>query len=153
MGEADFIKSVLEETGEINFWKIAMKPGRPLTYGRIGSSLFFGLPGNPVAVMVTFYQFAQPALRYLASGQKWQPLILTATCTETLRKRPGRYEFQRGILEQDSDGNLTVRRTGLQGSGVLMSMSRANCFILLPEECDGVAAGQTVRVQAFDTFV
>lgn len=153
VGEADYIKPVLEETGEINFWKIAMKPGRPLTYGKIGSSKFFGLPGNPVAVMVTFYQFVQPALRYMASGRSSLPWTFMATCTETIRKRRGRYEFQRGILEQDAVGRLTVRKTGQQGSGVLMSMSRANCFILLPEDCDGVAAGDDVRVQLFDTFV
>lgn len=153
VGEADYIKPILEETGEINFWKIAMKPGRPLTYGKIGSSKFFGLPGNPVAVMVTFYQFVQPALRYMASGRSSLPWTFMATCTETIRKRSGRYEFQRGILEQDAVGRLTVRKTGQQGSGVLMSMSRANCFILLPEDCDGVAAGDDVRVQLFDTFV
>jgi len=153
VGEADYIKPILEEIGEINFWKIAMKPGRPLTYGKIGSSKFFGLPGNPVAVMVTFYQFVQPALRYMASGRSSLPWTFMATCTETIRKRSGRYEFQRGILEQDAVGRLTVRKTGQQGSGVLMSMSRANCFILLPEDCDGVAAGDDVRVQLFDTFV
>ena len=153
VGEADYIKPILEETGEINFWKIAMKPGRPLTYGRIGSSKFFGLPGNPVAVMVTFYQFVQPALRYMASGRSSLPWTFMATCTEAIRKRSGRYEFQRGILEQDAVGRLTVRKTGQQGSGVLMSMSRANCFILLPEDCNGVAAGDDVRVQLFDTFV
>ena len=153
VGEADYIKSILEQTGEINFWKIAMKPGRPLTHGRIGNSLFFGLPGNPVAVMVTFYQFVQPALNYLASGIESLPWTMLATSSENINKRPGRYEFQRGILEQDAGGQLTVRKTGQQGSGVLTSMSRANCFILLPEDCDGVSAGDDVRVQLFDTFI
>lgn len=152
VGEADYIKPILKQTGEINFWKIAMKPGRPLTHGRIGNSLFFGLPGNPVAVMVTFYQFVQPALNYLASGRKSLPWSILATSADNINKRPGRYEFQRGILEQDAGGQLTVRKTGQQGSGVLTSMSRANCFILLPENCDGVSAGDEVRVQLFDTF-
>jgi molybdopterin molybdotransferase len=153
VGEADYIKPILEQTGEINFWKIAMKPGRPLTHGRIGNSLFFGLPGNPVAVMVTFYQFVQPALNYLASGTESLPWTMLATSSNNINKRPGRYEFQRGILEQGAGGQLTVRKTGQQGSGVLTSMSRANCFILLPENCDGVSAGDEVRVQLFDTFI
>lgn len=153
VGEADYIKPILEETGEIHFWKIAMKPGRPLTHGRIGNSLFFGLPGNPVAVMVTFYQFVQPALEYLASSHTSQPLTMMASCSGNIRKRKGRYEFQRGILQQDADGLLTVRKTGQQGSGVLMSMSLANCFILLDEDCDGIADGDMVRVQPFATFV
>ncbi len=153
VGEADYIKPILEQTGEINFWKIAMKPGRPLTQGRIGNSLFFGLPGNPVAVMVTFYQFVQPALDYLASGRKTRPLTFTAISSEDIFKRPGRYEFQRGILEQDDNGQLTVKKTGQQGSGVLTSMSRANCFILLPEDCDGITSGESVQVQPFSTFI
>ena len=153
VGEADYIKPILEETGEIHFWKIAMKPGRPLTHGRIGTSLFFGLPGNPVAVMVTFYQFVQPALEYLASSRSSQPLTMMASCSGKIRKRKGRCEFQRGILQQDDNGLLTVRKTGQQGSGVLMSMSLANCFILLDEDCDGVADGDMVRVQPFVTFV
>lgn len=153
VGEADYIKPILEQTGEIHFWKIAMKPGRPLTHGRIGNSLFFGLPGNPVAVMVTFYQFVQPALNYLASSRTSQSLTMMARCSRNIRKRKGRYEFQRGILEQDADGVLTVRKTGQQGSGVLMSMSMANCFIMLDEDCDGVAVGDIVRVQPFAAFV
>ena len=153
VGEADYIKPILEKTGQIHFWKIAMKPGRPLTHGRIGNSLFFGLPGNPVAVMVTFYQFVQPALEYLASAHYSQPLTLMASCSGTIRKRKGRYEFQRGILEQDEAGKMTVKKTGQQGSGVLMSMSLANCFILLDEDCDGVAAGDMVRVQPFAAFI
>jgi molybdopterin molybdotransferase len=153
VGEADYIKPILEQTGEINFWKIAMKPGRPLTQGRIGNSLFFGLPGNPVAVMVTFYQFVQPALEYLTSGRKSQPLTVTATSSGDIYKRRGRYEFQRGILAQGENGQLSVKKTGQQGSGVLTSMSLANCFILLPEDCDGITAGESVQVQPFSTFI
>jgi len=153
VGESDYIKPILEQTGEINFWKIAMKPGRPLTQGRIGNSLFFGLPGNPVAVMVTFYQFVQPALNFLASGRRSLPWTIMATSSVDIFKRPGRYEFQRGILEQGADGQLTVIKTGQQGSGVLTSMSLANCFILLPEDCDGISSGETVQVQPFSTFI
>lgn len=153
VGEADFIKPVLEEIGEINFWKIAMKPGRPLTFGQLNNSLFFGLPGNPVSVMVTFYQFVQPAIRYLASGNIQLPLNLKACCVTKLRKRSGRFEFQRGILSHTEDGTLSVDKTGQQGSGVLTSMSRANCFILLDETSSGVEAGETVTVQPFDFII
>jgi molybdopterin molybdotransferase len=153
VGEADHIKSVLAELGKIKFWKIAMKPGRPLTFGHLGDSLFFGLPGNPVAVMVTFYQFVQPAIHYLASGEHHIPLTLHASCTHTVRKRPGRTEFLRGMLHQTTQGELQVAVTGRQGSGILSSMSRANCFIVLPEDCGDVEAGSLVAVQPFDCFV
>jgi len=153
VGEADYIKPVLDELGQINFWKIAMKPGRPLTFGHLGDSLFFGLPGNPVAVMVTFYQFVQPAIRYLASGEHHLPLTLHASCTHALHKRPGRTEFLRGFLQQTEQAELQVAVTGHQGSGILSSMSRANCFIVLPENCGDVAAGSPVPVQPFACFV
>lgn len=149
VGEADYLKGLLERLGEMHLWKIAMKPGRPVTFGHIGQAAYFGLPGNPVSVMVTFYQFVQPALRRLAGESAAEPLMLKAICDEPLRKRPGRCEFQRGILSVAEDGSLHVSRTGSQGSGVLTSMSRANCFIVLPEENGGVAAGETVQVQAF----
>ena len=153
VGEADYTKQVLDELGEVSFWKIAMKPGRPLTFGRLGDAWFFGLPGNPVAVMVTFYQFVLPALHRLAGDTHWQPLVLPATLTEPLRKRPGRAEFARGILATGPDGTLQVRSTGAQGSGILSSMSHGNCFILLDEEQGSLDAGATVRVQPFAGFV
>ena len=153
VGEADYIKPVLDELGQIKFWKIAMKPGRPLTFGHLGDSLFFGLPGNPVAVMVTFYQFVQPAIRYLASGQHHLPLTLHASCRHALHKRPGRTEFLRGLLHQTEQAELQVAVTGHQGSGILSSMSRANCFIVLPENCGDVEAGNMVPVQPFACFV
>ena len=153
VGEADYIKSVLDELGKINFWKIAMKPGRPLTFGHLENSLFFGLPGNPVAVIVTFYQFVQPAIRYLASGEYRLPLTLHASCTHALRKRPGRTEFLRGVLQQTEQAELQVAVTGRQGSGILSSMSQANCFIVLPENCGDVEAGNLVPVQPFECFV
>lgn len=149
VGEADFLKGLLAQLGEMTLWKIAMKPGRPLTFGRIGKAAYFGLPGNPVSVMVTFYQFVQPALRQLAGETASQPLLVNAISDQVLRKRPGRCEFQRGILQIAADGNLHVTRTGSQGSGVLTSMSRANCFIVLPETSSGAALGETVQVQPF----
>jgi len=149
VGEADYIKQLLDELGEVNFWKIAMKPGRPLAYGKIADTHFFGLPGNPVSVMVTFYQFVQPALNKLAGNIEQPPLLLQAVAAADIRKRPGRFEFQRGLLSSNAAHQLEVKMTGEQGSGILHSMSHANCFILLDEDCDGVAAGQSVTVQPF----
>ena len=149
VGEADFVKETLEKLGQVNFWKIAMKPGKPLAVGRLGEALFFGLPGNPVSVMATFYQFAQPALRALAGESRTEPLALRVPAAERLRKRPGRTDFQRGVLERDAAGRLVVRSTGAQGSHVLTSMSRANCFIVLPAEWGDVEPGTEVEVQPF----
>ena len=149
VGEADYIKQLLAEVGEVVFWKIAMKPGRPLAYGRIGQSHFFGLPGNPVAVMMTFTQFVADALRALMGRQPVPAFTFKAVCTDRIRKSPGRVEFQRGILSQDASGALAVRTTGAQGSGMLSSMSRANCFIVLPLEQGNVEAGSMVDVQLF----
>ncbi len=152
VGEADYIERSLTELGEIDFRKVAMKPGRPLTFGRINHSWFFGLPGNPVAVMVTFYLFVQPALRHLMGEQFAAPLLLEARCEAALRKKAGRAEYQRGILAVDSDGTLIVRRTGPQGSGILTSMSQANCFIVPPVEQESVEAGSRVPVIPFSEF-
>jgi molybdopterin molybdotransferase len=149
VGEADFVKSVLSELGHAEFWKVAMKPGRPLTFGHVRGAVFFGLPGNPVSVMVTFYQFVQPALRRMMGETQTADLRLKATSLSRLKKRPGRVEFQRGVLEQDASGALVVRKTGMQGSGILTSMSHANCFIILPQDCAGVEAGEPVEVQPF----
>jgi len=153
VGEADYIKDVLTELGQVDFWKIAMKPGRPLTFGRVGGAWFFGLPGNPVSVMVTYYQFVRPALRRLMGESDTTPLTLPARCTSPLYKRPGRTEFQRGVLSTGPDGTLEVSRTGAQGSGILRSMSLANCFILLPEDSAGAEAGETVTVQPFQGLI
>ena len=153
VGEADYIKPILDEIGDINFWKISMKPGRPITFGQLGNAAFFGLPGNPVSVMVTFYQFVQPALEYLAGGSRQPFFTLAAKSTSRLRKRPGRYEFQRGILTQDADGSFSVSKTGGQGSGILTSMSQANCFILLDEQTASIEAGESVMVQPFSSFM
>jgi len=153
VGEADYVKGLLEQIGSLDFWKIAMKPGRPLTFGRIGESLFFGLPGNPVAVMVTFYQFVQPALLKLKTGREEPPLLVEAEAACHLRKRPGRTEFPRGILARGEDGVLRVDVTGRQGSGVLRSMSLANCFLILEQERGDLEPGDKVLVQPFAGMV
>lgn len=149
VGEADFVKETLEKIGEVNFWKIAMKPGRPLAVGRINQCHFFGLPGNPVSAMVTFYQFVQPALQRLSGQDASPPLLLKAKTTSTLKKTPGRIDYQRGWLETDEQGELVVQSTGQQGSGMLSSMGKANCFVVLPLESKGVEAGSLVTVQPF----
>ena len=131
VGDADYIREVLENQGEVNFWKVAMKPGRPLTFGKLENCYFFGLPGNPVSVMVTFYQFVQPALKKLMGETVYSPVMVKVPCISKLKKRPGRVEYQRGVLEQDGSGRVIVRKTGKQGSGILRSMADANCFIVL----------------------
>ncbi|HEX9392461.1 MAG TPA: gephyrin-like molybdotransferase Glp [Usitatibacteraceae bacterium] len=150
VGEADFVKQLMDKLGEVVFWKIAMKPGRPLAYGKIGRAHFFGLPGNPVSVMVTFYQFVRDALLTLqgVSPLPVQPL-LKAICTSPIKKAPGRTEFQRGVLYLE-DGVFKVRVTGEQGSGILKSMSDANCFIMLHDHVGNVDAGATVEVQVLE---
>jgi len=154
VGEADFVKDLLNKLGEVVFWKIAMKPGRPLAYGKIGAAHFFGLPGNPVSVMVTFYQFVRDALLKLAGCD---PVPLTPSfkvpCTSTLKKAPGRTEFQRGILSRDAAGIWSVRVTGEQGSGILRSMSEANCFIILSTDQGNVTPGTMVDVQVLEGII
>jgi molybdopterin molybdotransferase len=153
VGEADFVKPMMAKLGEALFWRIAMRPGRPMAFGRIGEAFLFGLPGNPVAVMVTFYQFVREALQQLGGrAGDCAPLALEAKAAQALRKVPGRTEFQRGVLFRDG-GELKVRVTGQQGSGVLRSMSAANCFIVLEHERGKVAAGETVQVQPFEGLV
>jgi len=153
VGEADFVKPMMAKLGEALFWRIAMRPGRPMAFGRIGEAFLFGLPGNPVAVMVTFYQFVREALLVLAGRTgDCAPLLLEARAAEGLRKVPGRTEYQRGILFREG-GELKVRTTGQQGSGVLRSMSEANCLIVLEHERGRVQAGESVPVQPFDGLV
>ena len=154
VGEADYVKELLGKLGEVVFWKIAMKPGRPLAYGRIGQAHFFGLPGNPVSVMVTFYEFVRDALLKL-SGQHPVEAVPTfkVPCTSALKKAPGRTEFQRGVLTRGADGQWSVRVTGEQGSGILRSMSEANCFIILPTDQGNVTPGSLVEVQVMEGVV
>ncbi len=151
VGEADFVKQLLDKLGEVLFWKIAMKPGRPLAYGKIGAAHFFGLPGNPVAVMITFYQFVREALLIMQGQREIAPLpTFKVPLSAPIRKMPGRTEFQRGILTPDGKGGFTVQSTGDQGSGILSSMSRANCFIVLGTDTGNVAAGELVAVQLLE---
>jgi molybdopterin molybdotransferase len=154
VGDADYVTETLERTGTVGFWKVAMKPGRPLAFGRVGDALFFGLPGNPNSVMATFYQLVQPALQALAGlPDHASPLTMPAVSASSLRKKPGRREFQRGVVSRADDGRLIVRKTGQQGSGVLSSMAAANCFIVLPEDSGPVSEGDEVTVQPFAAFV
>jgi molybdopterin molybdotransferase len=154
VGEADYVKQLLDKLGDVVFWKIAMKPGRPLAYGKLGKAHFFGLPGNPVSVMVTFYEFVRDALLTLQGQRDIQPLpTFKVRLSAPIRKAPGRTEFQRGILSPDGSGGFTVRTTGDQGSGILSSMSQANCFIVLGSETGNVAAGEVVDVQLLEGLV
>jgi len=167
VGEADYTKQIMRELGEVLFWTIAMRPGRPMAIGRIGTppgaegrigdpgkeALLFGLPGNPVAVMVTFYAFVRDALLAM-SGAAPQPLpLLRAVSEAPLRKKPGRTEYQRGIVRQADDGRWTVRITGAQGSGILRSMSEANGMVVLHHGQGSVAAGDLVDVIPFQGLV
>jgi molybdopterin molybdotransferase len=162
VGEADFTKQLLHAFGDVAFWSLAMRPGRPLAFGRIWSgtrpglglpALFFGLPGNPVAVMVTFYQIVREAL-LLMGGATPSPLpLIHATSRQAIRKRTGRTEFQRGVAEQDARGQWHVTPTGSQSSGVLSSMSEANCFIVLGHDEGEIAGGERVAVMLFDGLI
>ncbi|MEJ6023001.1 molybdopterin molybdotransferase MoeA [Ramlibacter sp. PS4R-6] len=150
VGEADYTKAMMAKLGDVAFWRIAMRPGRPMAVGRIGSSVLFGLPGNPVAVMVTFLAFVRPALlKMMGAAAPAQP-YLRARSAEAMRKKPGRTEYQRGIVSTGKDGQLEVRTTGNQGSGVLSSMVQANGLIVLHHAQGNVAAGDAVDVLVFD---
>ncbi|MGB5427727.1 MAG: gephyrin-like molybdotransferase Glp [Gammaproteobacteria bacterium] len=154
VGESDFVKETLEKLGDMSFWKIAMKPGRPVTFGHINKAVFFGLPGNPVSVMVTFFQFVRPALlKMTGDSGGFDAYTLHARTTTALRKSPGRYEFQRGVLRQTAPGEFSVRSAGAQGSGILRSMSEANCFILLDPDRTRVEVGEVVEVQPFQNLI
>ncbi|MBQ0721766.1 MAG: molybdopterin molybdotransferase MoeA, partial [Gammaproteobacteria bacterium] len=147
VGEADFITAVLAKIGHVDLWKIAIKPGKPLVFGHINDAMFFGLPGNPVSVMVTYQQVVLPALRKMMGQHAEQTaLTLRAICSETIKKQPGRMEFQRGIAS-NNEGQLSVKTTGDQGSHVLGSMSKANCLIVLEQDSGDIAKGQAVTIQ------
>ncbi|KAA0182464.1 molybdopterin molybdotransferase MoeA [Cupriavidus gilardii] len=154
VGEADYTRQIMAELGDVTFWKIAMRPGRPMAFGRIASNghhaLLFGLPGNPVAVMVTFYHFVRAALHRMMGADIAPPPLMRVRSAHAIRKKPGRTEYQRGILARGADGQWEVRITGQQGSGVLRSMSEANCFIVLGHEQGGVSAGDPVEVMLFE---
>jgi molybdopterin molybdotransferase len=150
VGEADFVKPMMAKLGEALFWRIAMRPGRPMAFGRIGNAFLFGLPGNPVAVMVTFTQFVREALLHMSgrTGELQVPLLKVPAAVP-LRKVAGRTEYQRGVLFRDG-ADWKVKTTGQQGSGVLRSMSEANCFIVLEHARGKVEAGELVQVQLFE---
>ena len=153
VGEADFTREVMARLGDVAFWKIGMRPGRPMAFGRVGNACYFGLPGNPVAVMITFYFFARDALlRMMGASPARQPYVRARTVS-AIRKKPGRTEYQRGILSVGADGAMQVRLTGGQGSGVLRSMSEANCIVVLHHEQGAVAAGDPVDCLAFEGLV
>ena len=158
-GAADYTRGMLRELGEVAFWKLAMRPGRPLAFGQIHinqqRAWLFGLPGNPVAVMVSFYFFALPALlRMMGADTAAQtPLTLRARAQAPIRKRPGRTEFQRGIVSRNADGEPEVRLTGAQGSGILSSMSEANCIVMLHDTQANVAAGDLVDIIPFEGLI
>ena len=150
VGEADFTKAMMKKLGDVAFWKIAMRPGRPMAVGRLGNSILFGLPGNPVAVMVTFLAFVKPALLHLMGGTPNTSPYLRAKSAATLRKKPGRTEYQRGFVRTLQDGTLQVDAAGNQGSGVLRSMVEANGLIVLHHHQSNVAAGEEVDVMMFE---
>jgi len=151
VGIYDLVKDVLQEIGGIDFWQVAMQPGRPLAVGRIGESHFFGLPGNPVASMLTFLLFVRPALWKLAGRRELFAPQFTAIATESMRKKTGRREFKRGILRFGPQG-LEVKTTGPQGSGILTSMVMGNCLVIIEEERGDVKPGETVLVEPFQWF-
>jgi molybdopterin molybdotransferase len=147
VGEADFVRQVLQQQGTLHAWKVAMKPGRPLTVGQLAEhALYFGLPGNPVSGMITFYLFVAMALRALHGRSKYTPVTMSAVCSNTLKKMPGRVEYQRGILYRDLDQRWSVKTTGRQDSHVLTSMHEANCLIVLGIDSDGAQCGERVEV-------
>ena len=152
VGEADYMKALLAKHGQVLFWKINMKPGRPLAYGKIGNAHYFGLPGNPVSTMVTFYQFVQTALTSLMGATPKPAPTFNVECTQAIKKAVGRTEFQRGILFEEN-GTWKVKPTNAQGSAILSSMSQANCFIVLGESIGNLAAGALVKVQVLDGLI
>jgi molybdopterin molybdotransferase len=149
VGDADYIKSALKKVGKVNFWKIAIKPGRPLAYGKINNASFFGLPGNPVSAAVTFQIFIIPAIKKMFQMIASSKLTIKAQVKSALSKKKGRVEYKRGLLEQ-KDGVNTVNTTGLQGSNILSSLSKANCYIRLSSETEKIKKGDTVEVIPFN---
>jgi molybdopterin molybdotransferase len=152
VGEADYTKEVLDELGEISFWKIAMKPGKPFAFGKLSDSIFFGLPGNPVSALVTFHLLSVLGIKKMQGQPLQRPKLIKAVTTSKLKKAPGRMDFQRAVMEVDEQGKIQVSTTGSQGSGILSSMGAANCYIVLPQQQGNVEAGEAVKIQLFDSL-
>jgi len=153
VGDADYTKDVLESLGQIDFWKIAMKPGKPFAFGKLPNSVFFGLPGNPVSALVTAHQLALPALVKMQNAQAIKRVTIKVKTASDLKKSTGRMDFQRGVLSINEQGETVVNSTGSQGSGILSSIAKANCYIVL-ESCRGrVLAGEMVTVELFDQYL
>ncbi|AEF44651.1 molybdenum cofactor synthesis domain protein [Serratia sp. AS12] len=154
VGEADYTKQMLDELGEVSFWKLAIKPGKPFAFGKLKHAWFCGLPGNPVSAALTFYQLVQPLLAKLAGHSEWHlPPRLHARALTPLKKAPGRLDFQRGVFGSNAQGELEVSTTGHQGSHVFSSFSQGNCFIVLERERGSVAVGETVEIEPFNTLL
>ncbi|HDR1883110.1 TPA: molybdopterin molybdotransferase MoeA [Pasteurella multocida] len=151
VGEADFTKKVLEKVGQVNFWKIAMKPGKPFAFGRLKNAWFCGLPGNPVSALATFYQLVQPVIAKLSGYSQWKaPQRLTAIAVTKMKKAPGRLDFQRGFYQVNVQGQIEVQPVGFQGSHLFSSFVKSNCFIVLERERGNVEAGETVTIEPFN---
>ncbi|HDR1911002.1 TPA: molybdopterin molybdotransferase MoeA [Pasteurella multocida] len=151
VGEADFTKKVLEKVGQVNFWKIAMKPGKPFAFGRLKNAWFCGLPGNPVSALATFYQLVQPVIAKLSGYNQWKaPQRLTAIAATKMKKAPGRLDFQRGFYQVNTQGQIEVQPVGFQGSHLFSSFVKSNCFIVLERERGNVEAGETVTIEPFN---
>lgn len=153
VGEADYTKTVLEALGKIAFWKLAIKPGKPFAFGHLPNSYFIGLPGNPVSALVTFHQLAVPLLRKISGADAEPPCRLRAIAKTRIRKAPGRTDFQRGVYLVNETGQLEVTTTGAQGSGILSSMSAANCYIVIEQERGTVEAEESVWIEPFDEIL
>ncbi|WP_446469518.1 molybdopterin molybdotransferase MoeA [Xenorhabdus stockiae] len=154
VGEADYTKQILDEMGQISFWKLAIKPGKPFAFGKLEKAWFCGLPGNPVSAVLTFYQLVQPLIAHLSGFSSWQPPIrLNAKAVTPLKKSPGRLDFQRGIAVLNEQGELEVKTTGHQGSHIFSSYSLGNCFIVLERERGSVTAGETVQIEFFNQLL
>ncbi len=154
VGEADFTKHILEKVGKINFWKIAIKPGKPFAFGKLEKAWFCGLPGNPVSALVTFYQLVQPAIAKLSGYSQWKaPMRLPAIAATNLKKAPGRLDFQRGFYQLNAQGQIEVQPVGFQGSHLFSSFVKSNCFIVLEQERGNVSAGETVTIEPFNDLL
>jgi len=153
VGDADYTKEVLDEIGDINFWKVAMKPGKPFAFGKLPNSVFYGLPGNPVSATVTCHQLVVPTLNHMSGQSPKDTLLLNAKTTARIKKGPGRIDFQRGLAAMDESGQLIVTPHSSQGSGILSSMSRANCYIVMAAEDGGCDEDSNVKVQMFDALL